>query len=268
MATASIESPRAWLGELEARYPWQALVVDGHEWRWLDTARPGPAAVLLPGSVGDGAMFGRILLSLGERLRLVAVTYPALSDPHALATGLAAVMDRLRLPRATIAGSSFAAYWIQFFALARPERVHALLVGNGFTDSSDLAGNPLFDRDYVESIDAASLHAEWLRRVRAMPPSPLQALQEIMLAERQSPDNLRARFLGVVRAHACPPLSLAPRAVTILDCDDDPLIPPAARARLRAGYPGARHVSLPRGGHYPHLLDPGEYEKLLVQTMQ
>ncbi|MDX3906173.1 MAG: alpha/beta hydrolase [Pigmentiphaga sp.] len=267
MATANIESPRVWLADLEARYPWRSMLVDGQEWRWLDTARPGPAAVLLPGSVGDGAMFGRILLSLGERVRLVAVTYPALSEPGALAAGLAAVMDRLQVPRATVAGSSFAAYWIQFFALAYPQRVRALVIGNGFTDSSDLADNPLFDRGYVESVDAATLHAEWLRRVRAMPSSPLQALQEIMLAERQSPENLRARFLGVVRARACPPLPLAAEAITVLDCDDDPLIPPPARARLRAAYSAARHVSLPHGGHYPHLLNPGEYEKLVLGTL-
>ncbi|GAA4333318.1 hypothetical protein GCM10023144_24460 [Pigmentiphaga soli] len=268
MTTADIESQRAWLAGLEARHPWHSLVVDGHEWRWLDTARPGPAAVLLPGSVGDGAMFGRILLSLGRRARLVAVTYPALSEPQALAAGLAAVMDHLRLPRATVAGSSFAAYWAQFFALAHPQRVHALIIGNGFTDGADLAANPLFDRAHVESTPAAALHAEWLARVRATPPSPLQALQEIMLAERQQPDNLRARFLGVVKASACPPLPLAPAAVTVLDCDDDPLIPPAARARLRARYPGARHVCLPRGGHYPHLLNPEEYERLLETAMQ
>ena len=55
-----------------------------------------------------------------------------------------------------------------------------------------------------------------------------------------------------------------PAAVPVLDCDDDPLIPPQVRERLRRQYPGARHVSLPTGGHYPHVLNPQMYEALLT----
>lgn len=252
------------LAELESRHAWHALTISGHEWRWLDTGGAGKAMVLLPGSVGDAAMFVSTLLSLGERLRLVAVTYPAESDPGLLADGLAQVMDHIGLPSASIAGSSFAAYWAQYFALRHADRVSALVICNGFTDGADLAGNPLFDRRYVENATPAALHAEWLQRVRGAPASELAQLQETMLARRQSPENLHARFLGVVRSTPCPALPIPASRITVLDCEDDPLIPPAARARLRARYPDARHVTLERGGHYPHLLNPEEYEALLL----
>ena len=85
-----------------------------------------------------------------------------------------------------------------------------------------------------------------------------------MLTERQSPENLHSRFLGVTQARACPPLPLAESDVTVLDCEDDPLIPAAARDRLRARYPKAHHVRLPTGGHYPHVLNPERYESLLL----
>lgn len=252
------------LSQLEALYTWRSLTVDGHEWRWLDTQADGPATILLPGSVGDSAMFVRTLLSLGQRLRLIAVTYPALSDPAQLADGLAAVVKHLELPPGRLVSSSFSAYWLQFYGLRHPQNVTSLVLGNGFVDGTDLASNPMFDREFVERISAQDLHAEWLTRVRAAPTAPLQQLQEIMLAERQSPVNLQARFLGVVRSQACPPLPLPDTAITVLDCDDDPLIPPNVRERLRQQYPGARHVSLPTGGHYPHVLNPQDYESLLI----
>lgn len=256
---------RELLSQLEARYSWQSLTVDSHEWRWLDTQAGGPATILLPGSVGDSAMFVRTLLSLGERMRLIAVTYPALSDPAQLADGLAAVVKHLALPPGRVVSSSFSAYWLQFYGLRHPQNVTSLVLGNGFVDGTDLAANPMFDRQFVESISAQDLHAEWLTRVRATPAAPLQQLQEVMLAERQSPVNLQARFLGVVRSQICPPLPLPDTAITVLDCDDDPLIPPNVRERLRRQYPGARHVSLPTGGHYPHVLNPKAYEDLLTQ---
>jgi maspardin len=265
MPTATSEPVvRELLSQLESRYSWRSLVVDGHEWRWLDTQADGPATILLPGSVGDSAMFVRTLLSLGERLRLIAVTYPALPDPAQLADGLAAVVKHLALPPCRVVGSSFSAYWLQFYGLRHPHNVGSLVLGNGFVDGSDLAANPMFDRQYVETISAQDLHAGWLSRVRAAPAAPLQQLQEIMLAERQSPVNLQARFLGVVRSQVCPPLPLPDTVITVLDCDDDPLIPPHVRERLRQQYPGARHLSLPTGGHYPHVLNPQAYESLLT----
>ncbi|MES2785317.1 MAG: alpha/beta fold hydrolase [Pseudomonadota bacterium] len=220
----------------------------------------------MPGSVGDGAMFVRTLLSLGERLRLIAITYPAVADPLQLSAGLSRVFEHLVLPPSVLVGSSFAAYWAQFFASRFPEHVLKLVIGNGFTDSSDLSDNPLFDQKLVASTPAKELHAAWLHRVQAAPVSPLQQLQKLMLAERQSPENLYSRLIGVTSAQACPPLPLDDRNVVVLDCADDPLIPPAARDRLRGRYLGARHVRLSTGGHYPHLLNTDSYESMLLDV--
>lgn len=255
---------RELIHKLESRYAWSELQVGDHAWRWLDTSGAGPVMVLLPGSVGDGAMFARTLLSLGQRLRLIAVTYPALADPEPLADGLSAVMEHLGLPPAVVLGSSYAAWWAQYFALRHPEQLRKLVIGNGFTDASDLADNPLFDPKWVASVTPGELHATWLSRLDAMPTSPLQQLQRLMLSERQSPENLYARFAGVTRAQICPPLPQSADNITVLDCDDDPLIPLRARERLRRQYPSSWHVSLPTGGHYPHVLNPEQYETLLL----
>src|SRR5690606_12518377 len=149
-----------------------------------------------------------------------------------------------------VVSSSFSAYWSQFYALRHPQNVLALVLGNGFVSGPDLEANPLLDPAFVENLEPDTLHAQCLDRVRNTPVAPLQQLQEIMLAERQSPRNLHARFLGVVRSRVCPPLPLAASAITVLDCEDDPLIPPPVRERLRQQYPAARHLRLPTGGHY------------------
>jgi maspardin len=255
------------LTELERNLTWQSLEVEGHVWRWIDTCGSGPVALLLPGSVGDGGMFVATLSALNLRARLVAVTYPALSEPERLADGLSQVMMHLELASAVVVGSSFAAYWAQFFALRHPERVRALVLGNGLVDSNDLSYDPLFVPAYLESVSPKELHAAWIARVCSLPVSPLQQLQSLMLVDRQTPENLHARFLGVGRARVCPPLTLPMAVVTVLDCVDDPLIPPAVRARLRSRYLGARHISLPTGGHYPHLLNPQAYQNLLREVL-
>jgi maspardin len=164
-------------------------------------------------------------------------------------------------------GSSFAAYWAQFFALRHPERVRALVLGNGLVDSHDLSYDPLFEPAYLESVSPKELHAAWIARVGNLPVSPLQQLQSFRLSDRQTPENLHTRFLGVGRAKVCPPLTLPVAVVTVLDCVDDPLIPPTVRARLQSRYLGARHISLPTGGHYPHLLNPMAYQDMLREVL-
>ncbi len=231
----------------------------------MDTAADGPPVVLLPGSAADAFMFVRTLASLGSRLRMISVTVPALWEPDALARGLKSVIDHLRLPSTVVVGSSFGAYWGQFVALNYPKQVRALLIGNGFVDASDLSGNPLFNRERIEAISPQELKAEWLARIDAAPASELQELQRFMLAQK-SPASLHAHFLAVVRARACPLLPLGDSKVIVLDCEDDPVIPEAARQRVRARYPNARHVAFAHGGHYPHLLKPAAYEELLLSV--
>ena len=256
------------LERVERRWEWQSLVVDGYEWRWLDTACEGAVAVLLPGSMGDAGVFALTLEAMGDEARLVAVTYPALSDPAALADGLAALLDHLAVESATVVGSSFAAWWSQYFALRHPRLVANLVIGNGFVEGNDLAGNPLFDRESIRSTPAEELHRQWLDRIESAPASPMQRLQRRMLAERQGAENLAARLRGVVEALPCPALPIPADAVTVLDCTDDPIIPSDVRARVRSRYPGSRHVTLDSGGHYPHLLNPRGYQLLLASILE
>jgi hypothetical protein len=49
-------------------------------------------------------MFYKQIAELGGRLRIISVSYPALSDPARLADGLSGLMDYLGLARASIPG--------------------------------------------------------------------------------------------------------------------------------------------------------------------
>lgn len=246
-------------------YPLSSLVVDGDLWSWLDTGGDGPAVVLLHGSAANAFMFVRTIGSLGRRLRLVAVSIPALWEPSRFAEGLRRVMDHVRLASPVIAGSSMGAYLAPFFASRYPERVGALLLGNGFVDAGDLAANPLFDRARIESCSPEAFQREWAGRVGTAPESDLKVLQQYMLAQKPA-EALHAHFLAVVRARACPPVALPLSAITVLSCEDDPVIPAATRERVKGQFPGARAVSLATGGHYPHVLNTDAYEEVLLTT--
>jgi maspardin len=237
------------------------------DWRYIDTGGSGPALIMLPGSVGTCEMFFKQIGSLSGAIRIIAVSYPAEPDPARLADGLIDMMATLGLARASVLGSSFGGYWAQFVALRHPARVETLFLGNIFITPDELFTNPLFDPDWVRAVSAAELQASWRARVAQAPDSELKRIQSDMLAGRQSDENLKARFLGVIDAQASPPLPIPASRIVIIDCADDPLIPPASREAVRHHYRGATVHTLLTGGHYPHILNQKAYDDIITQRL-
>lgn len=238
--------------------------IAGEVWPYIDTGADGPALIMLPGSVGTCEMFFKQIDALGQKLRIVSVSYPALSDPSRLADGLAGLMDHLGLARASVLGSSFGGYWAQFFALRHADRLDHLFLGNIFLTPDELFANPLFDPAFITATSAPDLQATWRQRVEQAPDSQLKAIQLAMLAGRQSADNLKARFVGVADAKLCPTLPIPPGRITIIDCEDDPIIPPTSRQAVRDRNSGAHVHTLTTGGHYPHILNPQAYNAVIT----
>lgn len=259
-ADAAAASDRAW--DLSPSIA--DATIAGEVWPYIDTRADGPALLMLPGSVGTCEMFYKQIAALGQKVRIVSVGYPAISDPSRLADGLAGLMDHLRLSRASVLGSSFGGYWAQFFALRHAGRLDHLFLGNIFVTPDELFSNPLFDPAFVAATDAKKLQATWRQRVEQAPDSELKAIQLAMLSGRQSADNLKARFEGVAAAALCPPLPIPPERVTVIDCEDDPIIPPRSQQAVRDRYAGAHHCTLQTGGHYPHILNPQAYNAVIT----
>jgi pimeloyl-ACP methyl ester carboxylesterase len=241
--------------------------IAGEVWPYIDTRADGPALIMLPGSVGTCEMFYKQIAALGQKVRIVSVGYPALADPSRLADGLAGLMDHLGLSRASVLGSSFGGYWAQFFALRHPGQLDHLFLGNIFVTPDELFANPLFDPAFISATGAKELQTTWRQRVEKAPDGELKAIQLAMLSGRQSAENLKARFEGVAAASLCPPLSIPPERITVIDCEDDPIIPPRSRQAVRDRYAGAHRCTLQTGGHYPHILNPQAYNAVITDRL-
>lgn len=266
MSTAALAGAptRAW--HLQSSI--QKAEVAGHVWPYIDTRGDGPALVLLPGSVGTCEMFFKQIAALGRDLRLIAVSYPALSDPAQLADGLALLLDHLGLARASVLGSSFGGYWAQYFGLAHAARVETLFLGNTFITADELFANPLFDPEWIRTTSAADMQKFWRDRVTQAPDGELKAIQFDMLSGRQDADNLKSRFVGVIEARACPPLAVPADDIVVIDCSDDPIIPPASRQAVADRYQNAERITLPFGGHYPHILNAEAYNAAIIRRLR
>lgn len=242
--------------------------IAGRTWPFIDTGGKGPVLVLLPGSVGTCEIFFKQIGALGATFRIIAVSYPAEADPTCLADGLAGLLDFLKIQRASVLGSSFGGYRSQFVALHHSARVEKLFLGNIFVSPEELFANPLFAPEWVRNTPAPLMQQTWRRRVEQAPDSELKRLQLDMLSGRQDAENLKARFLGVAAARLCQPLPIPSAQIVVIDCADDPIIPPASRQAVRDHYAGAAHCALPFGGHYPHIINDKAYNAIIRRHLR
>lgn len=246
------------LAELRARYPVTTVDVGDTPLEIVRTGGDGaPPLVMLPGAQGTAEVYYRQLLEWGGRRDVVSVTYPALTDAAAIADAVVALAERLGLGQVDLVGTSLGGFVAQHVAARHPARIGRLVLGNTFADPA-----PAQSPDKLQALEgrtAAAVKADALARVAASPESELKRVQLDLIGERQSAELLQSRMLAVQRARAVGAIGVPDARILVVECDDDPLIPPPMRAALRAAHPQARSVVIEGGGHYPYIVRAEAY---------
>jgi len=150
----------------------------------LDWGGHGPSLVLLAGLGESGHIYNDLAPRLTDRFRVIALTRRGHgSSSHAdtltyvldtLAADIRAVMDSLRLKRASLIGHSIAGAEITRFAARFPDRVDKLIYLDASHDfagiDSILGTNPAWPPDFSPppgtTLDTLNAAREWSKRYR------------------------------------------------------------------------------------------------------
>ena len=254
------------LAELRSTFDEVSKTIDGVEWKYIDTSGARPVIIMLPGAQGTEEMFFGQILGLRDHARLISVWYPAIAEAAELADGLAHLLDALGAGQVNLLGSSFGGYVAQIFASKHPDKVRALVVANSFVDPgpAQAKGRPA---DEVRALPAEDVQGGMLSRIKDQPDSPLKDLLLDQMESRQDAENLKARVLGIALASPVPELPLTADQVTVIDCEDDPIISPEMREAVRERYAASTIHTLPSGGHYPYVLNADRYNQILKEQL-
>jgi len=243
-------------------------------WRVIETrgaGRKSPVLVMLPGTLGTAEIFWNQIAALGKRVRIVSVTYPEIGDIKRLADGLAALLDRLGIEKASFVGSSLGGFLGQWFAARYPERVEHLFIGNSLLDPKKV--NPARRKAAALRRMPGKAHRKMvLGSVESWSePEPIFKKLKVILRHSGtrliSARALKARVLAVASSKAVPALKLPASRIVIIDSADDPLIPESTRKAMRNKYPGAKSHRFKIGGHYPYVTRPKQYTAVLKRYM-
>ena len=248
--------------------PWQALgdrVVDGRRWSYVDTQHGDEVLLMLPGALGSCRSFDPMLDALARRYRVIALSYPAVDDVPTLAAGALGVLQAAGVARATVFGSSLGGFVAQWMALLEPARVARLVLANSFDDP-----RPAQDAAELQRVQAMSDEAfrqATLQRLEALPDARFRE-RMLPLVQPQPAASLRSRRIAVLRAAPLPAFTRDAATVTLIDAEDDPVLPAVMRDGLAARYPGAAHRRFATGGHHLHITREADLAALLLSPSE
>ncbi len=245
------------LEDLRSRYPLSSLEVGATTVELVRTGGSGRPLLMLPGAQGNAEIFFRQILAWGGDRDLACVTYPDWTDGRRLADFVQRLADRIGWQSFDLVGSSFGGYVAQWVAVLHPSRVRKLVVGNSFADPTPAQAPERLQA--LQAKDADTVKVEALARVEASPDGELKTVLRELMGRLQPATLLRSRMLAVQLAVPLPPLGISDDRLMLVECDNDPLIPPAMRQAIRALHPSATFASIAGGGHYPYISQAAAY---------
>lgn len=239
----------------------------------------GPAVVLVHGGLVDSRLWDDQMGPLAERFRVVRYDLrgfgksAAPSGQYWPTEDLRALLDFLRIEKATIVGLSLGGIVAADFALEHPERVERLVfVGAGLRgdrqppDEKSMAAYRALTREGPEKYFETFLKADLLSglrerpqaraRMRAMMLDNYKALTQLRTGLPQSPEPPTIERLGRINF---------PTLVVVGSLDSRNLLNIADT--LAKGIPGARKVVLPGASHHPPVETPAEFNRALLDFL-
>jgi pimeloyl-ACP methyl ester carboxylesterase len=259
------------LAEFRASHAPRRLSYRGVEWRYFAGGRGQEVVLRLSGALGLGEFAFQQIRLFEPRFRVITPDYPAVRSLAEMTDGLVAILDAEGAQRAHVIGGSFGGLLAQVLVRRAPERVASLVLSH--------TGAPDGKRRGVATAVVAAMPQPLLRGLlKARLGRTLDAADAFWRRyfDRAIADMTKADILSRVRLQAefggqagWTPEDLArwPGRVLLIEGEDDPLFPPAARARLRALYPAADIHRFQGTGHAAAVLKPEEYADVVTRFL-
>jgi 3-oxoadipate enol-lactonase len=239
----------------------------------------GPAVVLVHGGLVDSRLWDDQMRPLAQRFRVVRFDLRGFGK-SAAPTGqywptedLRALLDYLKIEKATVVGLSLGGIVAADFAFEHPERVERLVfVGSGLRgdrqppDEKSMAAYRALASEGPEKYFETFLKADLLAGVRERPQAR-ERMRTMMLDNYKALTYVRS---GLAQSPEPPAIERLdkinfPTLVVVGSLDSKNLLNIADT--LTRGIPGARKVVIDGASHHPPVETPAEFNRVLLDFL-
>lgn len=243
---------------------------------YYETTGEGPAVVLIHGGLVDSRLWDDQMKAFAKHHRVVRYDLrgfgrsAAAPEPFSHIEDLRALMDFLKIERATVVGLSLGGIIAADFALEHPDRVERLvLVGAGLRGDKQPP-----DKDVIRAYEAASkgiaeefvnvtMKSGLYAAVREGTPTYAR-LRQMMLDNFKAVSTFRPGFLKYPETPTIERLgSIRTPTLVVIGGGDAQSLKNVADI-LAGQIPGARKVVIPGSSHHPPVERPKEFNNVVL----
>ncbi|HSE38027.1 MAG TPA: alpha/beta fold hydrolase [Blastocatellia bacterium] len=244
---------------------------------YYETAGEGPAVVLIHGGLVDSRLWDDQMKAFAKHHRVVRYDLrgfgrsAAAPEPFSHVEDLRALMDFLKIERATVVGLSLGGIIAADFALEHPDRVERLvLVGAGLRGDKQppdmdaiKAYYEAVSKGIAEEFVNVTMKSGLYAAVREGTPTYAR-LRQMMLDNFKALPTFRPGFLKYPETPTIERLgSIRAPTLVVIGGEDAQSLKNVADT-LAGRIPGARKVVIPGSSHHPPVERPKEFNKVVL----
>lgn len=250
----------------------QKLKVNEHEWTYFVAGQSDTTVLFLHGMGGSYDIWWQQINHFRKKYKVISVTYPSIKTLQELSDGLITILEKEKIQKVVVVGSSLGGYLAQYFAVKHPEKVIKVSLGNTFAPNTE---NKAKNETLVKVMQWLP---EWLviKTIRGkynkevIPAANNHPVTDAFLNELLGTEVTRAvftnRYYCVVDTFMA---KIDPKIpIQIIETSNDPLVSKNLREALKANYQQAKVVNLGNIGHFGYLNEPGKYNMVLEEFVR
>lgn len=250
--------------------PQKTITINKINWEYLSIGQGDKHLLFLHGLGGDYSIWWQQINFFSKNYHIISTTLPEVYSLDEAIEGIRVILDKERIEKISVIGSSMGGYMFQYFLKKYPERLDKVVFGNTFSASD------LMKKQYMGIRRLIPLLPAWLlmKRFRVsllksvLPTSENSPLLHAYLAEQywgKMRKNQIISRLDVVLDDFKLTYSAFQKSIPklIIESDNDPLMYPILRQKLRELYPEAKVHTFINKGHFPYVNDSKNYNDVL-----
>jgi len=261
------------------QFPLKTVEVNGVQWNYYDSGENKEVILFLHGMGGAYDIWFQQLQKMKKDFRVISVTYPAVNSLDELSDGIIDILNREKIEKVNIIGTSLGGYLTQFLLKNYPKRLNKIIIANSFPP------NGLYRSQNAGKGKVLPFVPEWLLMKmfgkniedRVVPAANGNQLVKAYLIEQASGLMSKKQFVGrfhcVMQDFIPPDPEQIKNRILIIESDNDPLVPKVLRDSLKLTYPMAKVFTFHNTGHFTYLNQPDIYTDVITnffsdQTMK
>lgn len=267
------DKPAQSLKEFKSRAT-KEIVVAGVKWNYYAGGNGNKTIFFIHGMGGSYDLWWQQIVAFEKDYKVISYTLPeSVNSLEKASEGILKILEAEKVDKFYAVGTSMGGYITQYLVSIIPNRIEKAVFGNTFppnnliAEENETKGKVI---PYLPEIIISKLGEKKLNKeiVPAAKNSPL--LKAFLTSLPFSKEQFINRYYIVIDKFTSFPESYKTKRIPklILESDNDPLIQPELRKKIKELYANAEIFTFLNEGHFPYINASEQYNKLLRNFLE